>query len=295
MEGELKITCILDTCSLINLLQIDEDEFLLNRTKLINLNLAEFVYNELRGNIYSKAIQRRKLTAYKESDLTEIRRAIDQKMTYLRTLIVLKSKMDNDLGGDFWEDLKIATGYKKSNGEFYSVGLSLYLSRMNECKLFLQTDDYPARDFFSPYFTYQQIGFIEDTVDFLILLYRLSDEKIFSKRKLDDFLSSLFQEYTDEIRQLRDTLEEYYEKNNKHMRSPHRFLLSKILLDLRNTNIKGIGVTIGKIKAMNLPNLNRTFEKHISILDLENNSSDLLSKIKNAREALKTKDIFKIV
>ena len=101
---------------------------------------------------------------------------------------------------------------KKENGELSATTLALKLSRDLNNRVFFYTDDYPARQEFKDFFEYQQIGYIQDSVDLLVYLYRLKTSDFFPKKKLQNYLSLLSIEYSKEQKKIVDILETLREK-----------------------------------------------------------------------------------
>lgn len=200
-----KICCLLDACTVINLIHIDEDDFLLKKikslelkkTEPIEIQIEELVFKEIQDNVNERL--RSGLSKY--SDLTRIKifqKEINQKLSFFRGKKVNSIEMIRDFGSEYYERVMKQVGYtKKINGELCSTAYALYMSRLDEKKVFFYTDDYPAKRFFSNFFDLQQIGHIKDTVDFLILVYWLDDE--FTEIQLDKILSDLYSQYTTEI------------------------------------------------------------------------------------------------
>ena len=168
------INCILDACTFINILNIDDNQFLLKKLDKININICETVFKEVQINGKIKIEK----TEFKDklSKLTALRER-DENISSLRKYIITNRKIETDIDDiDFFKKIKLLVNYSKDNGEFFSTALGFYLSRYCEMKIFFHTDDVPAREKFQEYFLYHQIGIIEDSIDLLILLYRLSDE-----------------------------------------------------------------------------------------------------------------------
>lgn len=176
---------ILDACTIINLLHIDEDEFLLKKLSSLEFKICKKVYDETRKNAFKKFDR---ITPYP----TDKRKLIEQKLNYFRERIH-NDESYIDLSGTVLKHIK----YDKPNGEYFSILLSYYLNTFEKCHILFFTDDSPAKEYFNPHFGHNKIGYIEDSVDLLILLYRHNQE--FTKSDLKKFLSNLYSEYAVEI------------------------------------------------------------------------------------------------
>lgn len=172
---------ILDACTLINIFRIDEDEILYSHLQSYNIKIAEIVLDEVKKNIYKNGWSK------------EIHDRIDK---YLPNLILYMERNEdilcniNDTNRD---EIKNFTHHNKLDGEFYSLLLSLYLSRYEMTQVNLYTDDKPATDQFSEYFMFQQLGLLGDSIDLILYMFCHSDK--FSEINLKRFLESLKSEY----------------------------------------------------------------------------------------------------
>lgn len=170
---------VLDTCTIINLLRIDEDdEFLFKKLKNLNINISDSVYNEAQKNTNKKPLTK------------EQKDYITQQLPFFAKCIINPDKKFKD---DYFTELKQFCNYSKENGELHSTLLSLHLCREEGSRLFFYTDDFPAKRQFAHYFSYQQIGSIGDSVDLLLFLYwSVSD---FKEKQLNKYLQNLYSEY----------------------------------------------------------------------------------------------------
>lgn len=198
------ITCVLDACSIINLIHIDEDETLLKRLKHLNILICQCVFKEVNSNVYKRLYLDQTISTI---EINEQRKIIDQKINLFRHYQILDDNITKDLGKDIFSQVKEMSNYKKDNGEFFSSVLCLYKSRFEPTKLFFHTDDFPAKEEFSSFYKSQQIGCIEDTADLLLLLYRLDDD--FKENELDELLSKLQSQYTSQVSELAKKLQSY--------------------------------------------------------------------------------------
>lgn len=189
MERMKSIEYVFDACSMINLIHIDDNDFLFKRMKKLGFVICEKVHKEIQNNIFNNLL-------FNEND-NEIRKEIEIKLTKLRSHIRSNKDILDDNGNDYFNLVKEFTQYNKENGEFYSVALTLELSRWNENKMFFITDDYKAKNHFSKYFSFQQMGYIEDSCDFLVFLYWLDSR--YNIMKLKRYLWDLLASYRSEI------------------------------------------------------------------------------------------------
>ena len=176
---------VIDACTLINLLRIDEDDnFLYKHLKSLEVHVAETVYNEIKKNIFKNAI----------SETDEKRIDILLPLLPSEFEFHLDEVVKKDVGNEFFEQICSFSGHtKKFNGELISSVLALVLSRCEESKVCFVTDDFPAKEEFIPFFTIQQIGLIEDSIDLLLMLHWSKSD--FTKIKLENALSDLKAEY----------------------------------------------------------------------------------------------------
>jgi len=183
---------VLDTCTIINLLRIDEDdEFLFKNLRKLNLNISGCVYNETQKNVNKKP-----LTKEQKNYITQ------QLPSFATHIINPNEKVKND----YFDELKKFCNYAKENGELHSTLLSLHICRTEKIRLFFYTDDFPAKRQFSQYFSYQQIGTIGDSVDLLLFLYwSVSD---FKEKQLNKYLQNLYSEYATPLKNFSNKISE---------------------------------------------------------------------------------------
>ena len=180
---------VIDACSLINLLRIDEDDnFLYKHLKSLDVHISETVYNEIKSNIFKNAIS--------ETDMKRIKTLL----LLFPTVFTLHQDEDikENVGIQYFEQVISYTGHsKKYNGELSSSVLALVLSRYEESIVCFLTDDFPAKNEFSQFFSLQQIGLIKDSIDLLLMLHWSKSN--FSRKKLESILSDLRAEYNRSI------------------------------------------------------------------------------------------------
>lgn len=179
----MKHPVVLDACTIINLLRIDEDEFLFRLLCSLRLYVADLVNQEIMKNIFHNELS--------EEQRTYISGVLPQLQSKWNSFNQTMDLIDTDF---YEKNIKKFTRHtKKINGELQSSILSLCLSRKYHSRVFFYTDDFPAKEQFKNFFEFQQIGSIGDSVDLLIFLYWNSPD--FSDKKLERFLHDLFAEY----------------------------------------------------------------------------------------------------
>jgi len=166
---------VLDACAVINLLQAFDDDsyFGLIESEFTRVFIAqEKVIEEIHRNKYDNLLT----PASKEDErsLQLRRQEIDDIISRrVRNYVFPKDTVECQ------NFLSKATGYRKKNGEFYSVALSLYLSRMDGvekiCEQLLDvhfvTDDLGVSNDFGTFFRVNQIGNLIDSIDIMTILY----------------------------------------------------------------------------------------------------------------------------
>jgi len=191
----MKHPVILDACTIINLLRIDEeDEFLFKSIKSLDLHIANIVYQEVNQNINKNSL----------SD--EQKKYIEQMLPLFLPHALQDSDIIKNISQKHFDDLCLFSNHKKKpNGELYSSALSLYISRDKNSKVYFYTDDFPAKKQFSPYFSYQQIGVIGDSIDLLLYLHWAKSD--FDKNRLKKYLQNLKYGYNASLRQLKEKIQ----------------------------------------------------------------------------------------
>ena len=208
--------------------------------------------------------------------------------------------MIKDLGHDYFVRISEVLRYNKNlNGELCSSAYALYLSRINSEKVFFYTDDYPAKDYFTPFFNHNQIGHIKDSVDFLLLIYWLNDN--FSKRELVNLLSKLYSLYATEVTLLKKELEEHYSRKftGKFFRANKETVLKLTDLISRLDNLQL--QNINELKQYFSNKNSRCFEineilgRFPTVFDLETKSGkkNILIKIQETMKSLEINEIYK--
>jgi hypothetical protein len=290
------ITCILDACTVINLLHIDEDETLVKKLASVDYFLCETVMREIGDNVFKKFDKHVALSAEHESRRLK-RKQIETSLTQFRARVYGNERVLTEMGADFFESVKQVSGYEKDNGEFRSAALALCLSRnrpsdvhegrYSEVKLFFHTDDSPAKEEFEKFYRLQQIGSIEDTVDLLILLHRLEGDT-FNRTALDRALRDLQAQYASEVTSLTARLRELLENGSTEEQRDANFkgavqgILSLLiagryeaLKDKREALLRQ-GKKFSRVTAL--------LDEHAAIFELKDSDVGLFSKIKEARD-----------
>ncbi len=276
------ILTVFDACTVVNLIHIDsDDEFLIKKLVHLKICISECVYKEVQANAF---------TAPKERDRISL--AISKFLNFR----ISDNKVEDDMGDEFYSEVKSLSGYKKENGEFYSTALSLYLTQSIPTKLFFFTDDYVAKKDFSLFYDLHQIGGIKDTADLLLLLYRLDEN--FSKKELIRLLSLLFSKYATDVTILLSKLRGY--KIPIILLKDKRFNenLRTLISSLDNYSFNDINL----IRSFFIKNRNGRYQgivniinQHKEVFDLESNSSTYLNKIRKLIKLLKERELYKFV
>lgn len=293
------ICCLLDACTVINLIHIDEDDFLLKKIKSLDLHINETVFSEITLNAYDRLSNN--ISKYSDAEKKKlIRKEIDQKISFFRGKKKDNNELFKDLGDSYFEKIREITGYtKKPNGELCSTAYALYLSRLNEKKVFFYTDDFPAKEFFSHFFEFQQIGQIKDTVDFLILVYWLDDD--FNDTQLDRILSELYSQYAIEVTFLKERLDTFYKEkvDGSFIKSKKDIAnnLRGLIYNLQNQDFNKINFywDYFESKKNKCKEIYIIIKEFYSVFEIESNpnSETLLEKINRTRKLIKKQKIYK--
>lgn len=283
------ICCLLDACTVINLIHIDDDndDFLLKKIKKLDIKINDLVFTEIKKNVYVKPWRDLKSKYVDKTRRKEIRKATEQKLTFYRGKKNNNEELLDDLGSDYFDRIKHLTNYtKKENGELCSTGQALYLSRFHYKNVFFYTDDYPAKDDFSSFFHHQQIGQVKDSVDLIILLYWLDEN--FTDQQLKRVLDELYSQYATEVSLLKKELQNFHNEKVDAL-----FIRSKKEIALKLNEL------INKLKTLDFKNINDFYtffvgkkgkckdiydiiQNYASVFELDNDSNEdsLLNKIK---------------
>jgi len=195
----MKHPVILDACTIIHLLCIDEDEFLFKSIKSLDLHIANIVYQEVCRNVNKKSLP------------DEQKKYIEQTTPSLLSFSRQTENIIKDISEDYFKNLCDFTEHKKKhNGELLSTALSLCVSREKNSKVYFYTDDFPARNQFSNYFEYQQIGVIGDSVDLLLFLHWTNSD--FDEKHLKKHLQDLKSECNTSLKEFVNKIQKKKEK-----------------------------------------------------------------------------------
>ena len=267
---------VLDACTIVNLARIDENDFLEDRVKaLLHSHACELVMNEVKAH-------------YVPSDKTSARQL--HVAPYWGGLI----KWDNDGINNLTDSLRDFINYrKKPNGELYSAALSLFLSRGEKEKVQFYTDDHPAKQDFSPYFDFQQIGSIGDSVDLLVLLYWLSPKSVFSIDELKKYLTALRGEYMLMLNGLQKHLNDYAASMPSSKKDRNRkFMIEGLANDLKGG--MALNDIIKKCVEMFERDNSAKGKRIMQILDNFKNTPEIVDKINATVRNIDQYGIYKI-
>lgn len=229
----MKHPIVLDACTLINMLRIeDEGEYLSKALRGLDIHLSQVVYQEVEQCIFKNPLDK------------EQREHISQMLSSFNCYIV--RNFEHAIPDDtFYDELRrFSSHIKKDNGELHSSLLALYLSRSKKSRLYFYTDDFPAKLQFTPYFSFQQIGMIGDSVDLLLFLYWVRGD--FTLIQLKKYLQDLYAEYAGGLKNFRDQIEKRAEgwtmkyKRDKYFQENFRLLRDGYL----NCNFKNLNAAI---------------------------------------------------
>lgn len=275
----MKHPIILDACTIINLLRIDEDEFLFKSIKSMDLHIANIVYQEVCSNVKKNSLSK------------EQKKYIQQ----IIPLFLSYSRQDADIINDLQEYFDKLTRFtahtKKRNGELLSSALSLCVSREKSQKVHFYTDDFPAKEQFSRYFSYQQIGEVGDSVDLLIFLYWTKSD--FSIEQLLRYLNDLKSEFNIPLKNLvnkiqtkKDLLTKKDKKEKSLIENIDNILYGYLNADMQLLNT-GIVFFLEHKKFTAIKNIIQQFP------NIEKECI-LFQKVRNTIQSLSSYEIFKI-
>jgi|GEM_PF-1448293 len=293
---------LLDACTVINLIHLEDTDFLLRRIDKLSIRVIDVVYQEIRNNVSSFIRTKESLRLITRKEVRELTLETDQKVKFFRKYIYESSKLKDELGGDYINLIKSKTGYgKRENGELYSVALALYLNRNQSSMLVFYTDDYPAKEDFVDFFEFQQIGQIKDSIDLLLLLCSSSEN--FNLQQLDNYLSALSSIYTIEVTLLKGELRKLYNrkfsakslKKNKEQFEKMNQLIQQ-LDKLEFAGINSIKEYFNRKKKDLAKDINRIINAHLLPFELEGKEDlNLIAKIKATRKRLESESVLSLL
>jgi len=197
---------VFDTCSILNIIKIDDDLELLKKLKQVNIYFPEKVKEEIERFI--KSTKKQKATDYRNFLFTN--------------LVSYEIIKNNDK--DFFEKIERWTSYTKKNGEFFALATAIFLSRYSPKYNFeeqnfikLITDDSPAQKDFESYLKLEQLVSTGDSIDVMLIFYILDSS--FTEGKLKKILLDLKALYVKEHLEIMNTLKELLSKNQSSNKS----------------------------------------------------------------------------
>jgi len=279
---------LLDACTLINILYIDEDELLGKLLKKVNFFIAEKVYEETKGNLFARL-------TFKQKKDDNFKENLRSRLYHLYPNVIKNSHILKLADQNFINDSHKVFNYNKLNGEFFSSSYSLLLSRLYNTKVIFITDDYPAHQHFSKYYKFQKIGYIEDIVDLLIFLSTMSN--LFTTIILNNFFTSILSSYNSQIVGFRKELEKFRNELTVQQKKDH-FLsknLTSLLKKLSNFELDEIKKYRNKFNTRKYPTLTRIIRNNDSVLDINSESRKaMIDKVNNTIKSLKAQKIYKV-
>ncbi|MFL1684401.1 hypothetical protein [Coprobacter secundus] len=274
----MKLPIVLDTCTILNLLRIDEDdEFLYKKLIKLNINICQKVFEEANKNINTKHFSNSQ------------KKYISSHIPYFGTYILT---CDERFESEYKAKIKQFCNYKKENGEFYSALISLYLCRDKNCRLYFYTDDHPAKNIFDSYFSYQQIGVIGDTIDLLVFLCWSNSD--FKQHMLEKYLQNLLSEFAIPFKNFKDQFlkmkKEWIARDVKNKRLYEE--LNKIEEGIEKLDFETIGIGIDYFKkdSKSYKEINAFLDSYSDI----NLSGYMALKIKKTIISLRKHSIYKM-
>ena len=202
----MKPLVVLDACTILNLLRIDDDsDFLLKLITNWRLSLPETVFSETKLHVRSDFYPKEK----NDHNLIAINREFDHRKT-------LDEIIKKDLGIEGFESvIGFSAHHKRENGELYCVALALVKSREEDASVTIYTDDYKATEEFQAFYRHHRIGDMGDTLDLLTLLYWSTPESVFQYSLYQSFIMNLRAEFCHQLNTLAETIYSYLEQKKK--------------------------------------------------------------------------------
>ena len=267
----------MDACTLINIFRIDEDEILYSNLQSCNIKIAEIVLDEVKKNIFKNGWSK------------EINDRIDRSLSYLMSRVMHNDEIVCNIKAENCDEIKEFTRHHKSDGEFYSLLLSLYLSRYEMTHINLYTDDKPATDQFREYFMFQQLGLLGDSVDLILYMFCHSDK--FSEFNLKRFLENLKFEYNIKERVFVQHIEEYRStvSNTKSNKNILR-ILERVIYNYRNGEYTEMYKAIDELERSSQKGVRQIIRKYRP----DSSSSYIVKKIDRILSIMTKHKVFKI-
>ena len=259
---------ILDACTIINLLLIDEDDYLLSCLDCLNKKITESVFNEVRDNL--KYIQKQDNEVLKLDNEYEVER----KLGIVRAWQEMTIKVN---GND--ENFENVFNYKtKKNGEFYSSILALNVKLSEGTKVVFYTDDYVAKEHFSDYYNWHQIGYIEDTVELMVFMYTIF--KDFRDSRFERFLSKIRSRYVSQITDFIKILRSCQNTLPKTKIRKINSILTQLITALEELDFKNVEKLRDDLLSEDKEYFNKTFKKYKDVFVSQNERGQIIEKVK---------------
>jgi len=278
---------LLDACTLINILYINENECITKLLKKLNFFIAEKVYEETKKNLFAR------FTLIQKDD-EDFKNKLQTHLLNLSSNIITNNKIQDLTDSNFINDALKVFNYRNRNGEFFSSAYSLFLSRVYDTKVVFFTDDYPARQHFSKYFEFQKIGYVEDIVDLLVFLSTMSNS--FTTRALINYFTSILSSYNSQIVSLRKELEKF-RNNLTFQQKKDSFLrnnLTSLLKKLSNFELDGIKNYQNKFDSRKYPALASIIKNYTSVFEINSESREaMINKVNNIKRLLEEQKLYK--
>lgn len=276
---------VLDACTILNLLRIDDEEsdFLLKLIRNWRVCLPETVFKETKLHVRSDF--------YTKEKNDHILIAVNQDFDHRKTL---DSVIKKDLGDeDFERVVKFSGHNKRENGELFCVALALSKSREEEALVTIYTDDYKAIEEFRELCRYHRFGEFGDTLDLLTLLYWLTPEKVFQYSQYYSFLENLRAEYNHQMKDLADAVESYLERQKKNRCKDRSLLenLGKIVAGYRRSDVDQMDVGV---RFFQEGNRYKDVKKMVENVDVKNVNRQMVRITEHFRR-LEDYPLFKVV
>lgn len=267
----------MDACTLINIFRIDEDEILYSHLQSYNIKIVETVLDEVKKNIYKNGWSK------------EIHDRLDKYLPYLVLYLEHNDDIISNFKDEDCDEIKKFTHHSKSDGEFYSLLLSLYLSRYEMTHVNLYTDDKPATDQFSEYFMFQQLGLLGDSIDLILYMFCHSDK--FSEINLKRFLEKLRSEYNIRERIFVQHIEEYRSKiDNTKPNKNIIAILDQVIYNYHNGEYSKMYEAIDELERSSKKEIRQIIRKYRP----DSSSSYIINKTNRILSIMARYKIFKI-
>lgn len=279
---------LLDACTLINILYIDEDEFLGKLLKKVNFFIAEKVFEETKKNLLSRL-------TFKQKNDVKIKNNLSSRLLHLSSNVIKNKHILELIDPNFINDSLNVFNYRKQNGEYFSSCYALLISRLYNTKVIFVTDDYPARKHFTKYYEFQQIGYVEDVVDLLVFLSTMSNS--FTTIMLNNYFTSILSAYNSQIVDFKKELEKFRNILTIQQKKD-RFLsknLTSLIKKLSEFELGGLKIYRNKFNTRNYSTLRKIIKNYDSVFDINSESLKSMSqKVNNTIKSLKKYKLYKI-